>query len=340
MDAVLLSIIPPMEANVTVRNLKSKLRERYSRLQGLDGVSYSDECRYLLNFVQSNRYCHGLLSDLEAGVSVDVLAWIKTRDRDPHLAFPPTEEERAKICYTLLKIGVGAPNSLDQYLQCGRWFGRRQASYQLLQQCTEGIIKPLIDYICDRIDDEQNLFHLIERFKLKCEWFRREELYAKYSSNPRTAEADLTNELRASLFDSGIDFPFSEPESPSGKADTVASVGTSSPLVLEAKVYDPGMGKHTRNLRQGFHQVLRYAEDYQSNVGYLVIFNCSDHELVVTPKAGTEPEYPVRIDHGGKTFFVITINLNPSRPSASKEDPSSRRTVLYEQLVGGEDGNK
>ena len=265
---------------------------------------------------------------------------MNARDKNPHLAFPSREDERAEICYRILKIGVAAQNPLAQYLRWGRWFGRRQTSDQLLRQCTEGIIKPLIDFLCDRIDDEQNLFHVIERFKLKCEWFRREELYAKYSSNPRNAETDLTNELRASLFDAGIDFPFSEPESPSGKADTVALAGTSSPLVLEAKVYDPGMGKHTRNLRQGFHQVLRYAEDYQSNVGYLVIFNCSDHELVIAPEAGTEPQYPVRIDDGGKTFFVITINLNPSRPSASKEDPSSRRTVLYEQLVGGEDGNE
>ncbi len=322
------------------RNLKSKLRERYSRLQGLDGVSYSDECRYLLNFVHSDSYCNDLLTELEARASVDVLAWIKARDQDPHLAFPPTEGDRAKICYTLLKIGVGAPNPLNQYLQCGRWFGRRPTSDHVLRQYTEEIIKPLIDYMCDRIDDEHNLFHVIQRFKLKCEWFRREELYARYSDNPRTGETDLTNQLRASLFDAGIDFPFSEPESPSGKADTVASPGTPSPLVLEAKIYDPERGKHTNNLRQGFHQVLRYAEDYQSSVGYLVIFNCSDHDLVITPEAGTEPEYPVRLDHGGKTFFVIAINLNPSRPSASKEDTSSRRTVLYEQLVGREEDSE
>ena len=69
---------------MAIRNLRSKLRERYSRLQGLDGVIYSDECRYLLNFVQSNSFCNGLLSDLEASASVDVLAWNKARDQDPH----------------------------------------------------------------------------------------------------------------------------------------------------------------------------------------------------------------------------------------------------------------
>lgn len=321
------------------QNLKSKLRERFGRLRGLDGVSYADECRYLLKVLQSNSYCNGMLTELEASASVDILVWINARDKDPHLAFPQAEEGRAAICYRLLKIGVGAPKPLDQYLQCGRWFGRRTTSELLLRQFTDGIVKPLIDFLCDRIDDDANLFHKIERFKLKCEWFRRDELYAKYASNPRTGEADLTNELRASLFDSGIDFPFSEPQSPSGKADTVASPGTPNPLVLEAKVYDPERGKRISNLTQGFHQVFRYADDYRSNIGYLVIYNCSDQELVMTPDAETEPEYPIRIEHGGKTFFVIMININPDRQSASKEDPASRVTVLYDQLVGREDDN-
>ena len=215
------------------QNLRPKLRERFSRLRGLDGVSYADECRYLLNFIQSNSYCNGLLAELEVSTSIDVLAWINARDKNPNLAFPETEEERARICYRLLRIGVEAQKPLDQYWQCGRWFGRRTTSDQLLRQCTEGILKPLIDFLCDSIDDEENLFHLIERFKWKCEWFRREELFAKYRNNPRTGESDLTDELRASLFDAGIDFPFSEPESPSGKADTVAYPGTpSSPTSL------------------------------------------------------------------------------------------------------------
>ena len=63
------------------QNLRPKLRERFSRLRGLDGVSYADECRYLLNFIQSNSYCNGLLAELEVSTSIDVLAWINARDK-------------------------------------------------------------------------------------------------------------------------------------------------------------------------------------------------------------------------------------------------------------------
>ena len=138
---------------------------------------------------------------------------------------------------------------------------------------------------------------------------------------------------RESLFDWGIDFPFSQPESPSGKADVVAWLGTNDPLVLEAKVFNPNRSQRKRGLQRGFHQVSIYADNYNESVGYLVIFNCSENELVIAPDSETEPEYPHRIEFGGKTFFVVVINLNPDRKPASKEGPSSRQTVFHSELT-------
>ena len=316
------------------QDLKNRLRDRLNRLRQLSSVGYVDECRYLMQFLQSDGYSKGLLAELQASTSVDVLEWMNAIDRERKLSFPETEEARATICFGILKICVGADNPMTQYLNWGRWFGRHNSSDRVLQGFTEGIIKPLFDYLGDRVDDQENLLYLIERFKLKCEWFLQDGLYANYAKTPANGESELTKELRASLFDSGIDFPFSQPESPSGKADAVASLGRRNPLPLEVKVFDPARGKRTRNLRQGFHQVFRYAQDYHSSVGYLVVFNCSGQELVIAPQEGTEPEYPVRIEHGGKSFFVITVNLDPDRPSASKEDPSSRVMVLHDQLTG------
>lgn len=315
-------------------NHKNRLCARLNRVRQLTSVGYVDECRYLMQFLQSNEYFKSLLAEIDANVSVDVLEWMHEVDRAGKLSFPETEAARAKICFGILKTCAGASNPTSQYLHWARRFGRHSLSDQVLQEFTEGIIKPLVDYLCDRIEDQEHLLYLIERFKLKCEWFRQDELFDRYVHAPTAGELQLTNELRASLFDSGIDFPFSQPESPSGKADTVATLGTRHPLPLEVKVFDPMRGRRASNLWQGFHQVFRYAQDYHSSVGYLVIFNCSNQELVIAPEEGTDPEYPIRIEHGGKSFFVITINLGPDRPSASKEDPSSRVSVLHNQLVG------
>ena len=132
---------------------------------------------------------------------------------------------------------------------------------------------PLVNFLHDQIDDAGNVLYLIERFKLRAEWFKRDELYNLYQAHTSVGETGLDRELRAGLFEGGIDYPFSQPLSPSGKADVVVLLGSDDPLVLEVKVFDPERGKGNRQLQQGFHQVLRYADDYNQSLGYLVIFN-------------------------------------------------------------------
>ena len=88
--------------------------------------------------------------------------------------------------------------------------------------------------------------------------------------------------------------------------------------------------------RQGFHQVLRYANDYNQSLGYLVIFNCSNMQLVVTSTEATQQGFPPRINYGSKTFFVITIDIHPHALSASRENPATRRVVKHEDLTRAE----
>ena len=175
---------------------------------------------------------------------------------------------------------------------------------------------------------------MIERFKMKVEWFRREDLYSLYSENTLVGEASLDAELRAGLFDGGIDFPFSQPLSPSGQADIVASLDSDDPLVLEVKVFDPDRSRGISHLKQGFHQITRYSQDYNQIMGYLVIFNCSDRQLIITPDESSQPEFPPRIHYSGKTFFVVPIDIHPDTSSASREIPARRVQISSADLIG------
>ena len=204
----------------------------------------------------------------------------------------------------------------------------------ILRDINDKVVEPFINFIHDQIDDSGNVLYLIERFKLKCEWFRRDELYSLYAKDTRNGERNLDQELRAGLFDGGIDYPFSEPSSPSGRADVVALLESDDPLVLEVKVFDPGLSRSTSHIRQGFQQVQRYAQDYNQIVGYLVIFNCSDKQLVISPSSPSETDFPPRISYGGKTFFVISIDVHPNVPSASTERPADRIVISFEEIIG------
>ena len=193
---------------------------------------------------------------------------------------------------------------------------------------------PLIDFLKDKIDDTGSVLYCLERFKLKSEWFRRKELHHLYEEDMQRGEFVLDRELRAGLYDEGIDYPFSQPSSPSGEVDVAALLETEDPIVLEIKVFDPGKGRGKSHLKQGFNQVLRYANDYNKSTGYLVIFNCTNRQLAISPDETLLSAFPPSIVHAGKTIFVIPIDIHPYMPSASKENTKGRQQITYQDLTG------
>lgn len=316
-----------------LRNLRVRLQERKNRLYKTNYRTYDNELRFLMKFLNENPYTRCLLDVLDVRTAVDFEEWVTEQSTLVYAQFPKSEEGRAKVCYGILKQCSDDENR-DGCLGWAMSFSSEREYDSILRDFTEAVVDPLVNFLHDQIDDEGNVLYLIERFKLSAEWFRRKELYRIYREDTSVGEASLDQELRASLFEGGVDYPFSQPSSPSGEADIVALLGSGDPLVLEVKVFDPTLSKDKSHLRQGFHQVLRYANDYNESLGYLVIFNCSDRQLVISSEEASEAEFPTRITYGGRTFFVIPIDIHPDTVSASKEKPASRQTILYKELIG------
>ena len=315
-----------------LHNLKDHLIDRRNRLCKTGYRTYDAELRYLLQFLHENTYTRTLLDILDASTVVDFAQW-ESEQSHRGIDFPATEEGRAKVCYQILKLC--ANDETDRHWSRWGWaVSSEKRLDDIFRDMTDSIVDPLVYFLLDQIDEAGNVLYLIERFKLKAEWFRRESLYSLYVSDTSVGEKNLDRELRSGLFDGGIDYPFSQPSSPSGEADIVALLGSDDPLVLEVKIFDPANSKTKGHLQQGFHQVLRYSDDYNQSVGYLVIFNCSDKQLIISPGDAVEPETPCRIPYGGKTFFVIPIDIHSDAASASKEKPASRQTVNYRELTG------
>ena len=320
--------------NVLLRDLRARLQERRNRLHRAGHRSYPEELQYFFHFLDDNPYIHSLLTELDENSSVDFDEWeAQIQDWWQRPSFPETEEGRAKICHQILRQCNAATTSRDWQKWVHTFSGKTGFDDQI-RDLNEELVDPFVNFLHDRIDDAGNVVFAIVRYKLQVEWFRQVELYKLYKSKTSVGESNLNQDLRAALFEGGIDYPFSEPSSPSGEADVVALLGSNDPLVLEIKVFDPDRGRNDSNLRQGFHQVLRYANDYNQNLGYLVIFNCSGQQLVIEAGDSSDQSFPPRINYGGKTFFIIPIDVRPDTPSASRERPASRRVISQEQLVG------
>ena len=292
------------------------------------------ELSYFLGFLDENPYVKGLLTVVDAEERQDFETWVEN-PFDPlgRVQFPMTEAGRAKMCLGILRRCAN-DQFVDEAFFWGRLFGGGDHFDDACSALTESVAGPVINYLHDRIDEAGNVVFVLERFKRKTEWFTRDRLFRTYTEDTSTGEKHLDQALRHALFEAGIDYPFSQPVSPSGETDVVALLESDDPMVLEVKVYDPDRSRNVRHLRQGFHQVLRYANDYNQSIGYLVIFNCSGHQMLVEGANSEPTETPTRIKHASKTFFVFVIDVNPDTASASKENPSSRRVVQYGDLVG------
>ena len=314
--------------------LRVRIQDRKARLYRSGYKTYQAELRYFLQFLRENSYTRALLTRIDANTSVDVEQWIRESGPRQASQFPDSEEGRAKVCFAILQDC--ADEGINELIRWGRVFvSSPGVDFDgMLAYFTEAVVEPLVNYLDDQIDDGGNVLYLVERFKMKAEWFRRKELYCLYQGDTSAGERNLDLELRAGLFDGGIDYPFSQPSSPSGQADVVALLESDDPLVLEIKVFDPDRNRGKRHLRQGFQQVLRYAQDYNQVLGYLVVFNCSANQLVVSPAETAESEFPPRITYSGRTFFVIPIDIHPDVVSASKENPNTRSVISLQELVG------
>ena len=317
-----------------LRDLRVQTQQRRIRLHKTGWEYFDDQLLYLFQFFEKQAYIRTLFAKIESNTDVDFAKWMEGLNHfsQTGIQFPRTEAAKAKVCLGILRHCVADDNDAHA-LSWAYYFSAQNRHDDKLVDFTAAVIDPFFNFLDDQIDELGNVLYLIERFKLKSEWFMQEQLYTLYTENTGAGEKLLDHQLRAFLFEGGIDYPFSEPVSRSGKADIVALLDSDDPLVLEVKIFDPKTGKNVRNIQQGFYQIQNYASDYNENVGYLVIFNCHDGPLVVQTDESTEPEYPTRIFYANKSFFIIVIDINPQSAPASKGNPANQHIITSSQLI-------
>ncbi|MBD2509550.1 hypothetical protein H6G91_20015 [Nostoc muscorum FACHB-395] len=248
------------------------------------------------------------------------------------------ETERVIYHYNLLKILQEDDTPL--YLNSSVIDGTTQPS-ERPRLFVSQYIDPLVYYIQDKLDESSTVLYLLEKYKQRCEWFFKEELRKLYEDNQGNPDKQgkqekvLDKDLRKFLFDQGIDYPLSQPPSPSGEADIVSLLNTKDPLVLEVKIFDRNNNNYGKNrIIDGFKQIVKYANDYNKSIGYLFLFNFDSAEIDIVTNSGNS-NFPVRIFFNGKTYFIITVNIYQfNTKSASKiKGKLQKFTILEEELT-------
>ena len=177
-----------------------------------------------------------------------------------------------------------------------------------LNKITEIFVIPLCHFLIDHLSQDSAILYTLLRYKRWVEWFEAHRLREQYKTVGQNGENVLDEDLRKFLFESGIDYPFSQPVSPQGKADVVAGLETDDPLVLEIKVWDSSKGYKDNRVYDGLRQVIEYATKYGKDKGYVVVFNLDERPLsfIGDQKRG---EWPPGLEYGGRTYYFIDIHI-------------------------------
>jgi hypothetical protein len=312
-------------------NIRTNLQEWKNRLYRATYEQFGHQLKYCINNLENNRLLSSLIQDttLKYPYTEEQLQQIVDEQEygRPDMSFQ-NEIHHTSYCYQILKyfFKIGETYNLHTLtIFYGRDFE------DIKKNIIEEYLTPIFYYLHDKLDKSNSVVYLLEKYKKRTEWFTFSQLLNKYSAADKSYEQIFEDDLRLFLFDQGIDYPFSTPKSTSGRADIIGSIDTDDPLVIEIKIFDREKGYGKNRVIEGFSQIIKYANDYHKDVGYLVVFNTDKAEIdiVLNEKSNI---FPPVVNFNNKTYFIIVVNIS-NGISASKIGTTEVITISENELT-------
>lgn len=300
--------------------LKQKLNRKAEDVFNSREENFSSELRIFYDFIEKEGILRGALIELE-NHEFNVESYLaRTEIHRRFIRFPDNELDKVCLCSYLMK------KFANKELSC--------LSIQFLNITSNGNIdvrcheisrlyfKPVYDYFYERIVDNSTMLYILDKYRHRTEWFHKKRLSMIYTQDTAHGEDNLTLDLQEYLHDQGVDFPFSTPHSPIGRADLVSGIDTKDPLVLEVKIFNTENGYDKAYIRKGLTQAYKYAIDYGKTTGYLLIYNVDKKEITFEMDAETDIK---KIQIGNKIIYIIVVDLFINSLSASE----LKKTIPY-----------
>lgn len=310
-----------------VQNLRYKLQKRVRRLNSTERGMFNLYLKHFWGFIEDNPVFMGILQDL--GNRCPSAENVADRIVNGEALFGETELEHAVISYFLIKKCIESDDN-QIVINIGYRYDHTRNFNEQLEFFRETFIEPFYEYIDEQLDDQKAILALLRRYKHKCEWFQRDDLYEMAENETQKGEKNLALHLYEYLHDQGLDFTI-EPHSISGVADLVAAQNTDDPLIADTKIFNTERSKGKSYIIKGFNQVYIYTMDYNEPFGYLVIYKTCAKDLRFALSNQTQ-SVPFVV-HNNKTIFLITIDIFPHDSTASRRGSLQSVEITEEDLI-------
>lgn len=310
-----------------IQHFRYKLQKRQKRLNTADFQSFHWTLLQVWGFLQENEITRGILDDLERRFPNAEQDADKTIGGQPQVG--TTESENEAICYWVIKKCV-ASDQKNLEIQVGHRLSIGSKHDEAIEAFRLTYLEPLFDYIDEQIDDKRMILVLLKKFKHRCEWFQRADMFTKFKDDTGQGERVLARVLYEYLHDQGLQFHI-EPESASGRIDMISAQSGKDRLVADAKLFNPDRGQDRGYIIKGFRQIYDYTKDFNESFGYLVIFKTCEQDLAI-PTQYQESSIAF-ITHNNKTIFVVVIDIFNYPESASKRGKLHTYEITPQQFV-------
>jgi hypothetical protein len=336
-----------MDDNQLARH-RIRLTRKQKRLNDTNGRFFLPKLKRFVAFLKSDPLISPILAELNAnstgrtaagivgarGSSSDLLPG-DTHDFIDRL---DNENDVAAFYYHILQ-GIYSDTCKFEELNMRIW-GSHVPNMTDFTVFKPEVLGTLCDYIADKLDEHEGLVGLLVRYKKRCEWFNRDDLWqiaekeqARLGDDKKRAEVEntLKLDLYRYLYDQGMDFTI-EPYSHRGRIDLILDQREGVRKYLEGKVFD-NQNRNAAYISKGFGQLIEYLRQYNAPTGYLLVYKTCKEQLVIDG-ADKFADIPfVRCE--GKVVYFLLVDL------CQYDEPVSQRTyktirILVEQLTKGE----
>lgn len=311
-----------------IQNLRYKLQKRVRRLNSTEYQVFHYSLKQFWGFLNDYPIFVGILDDLKHRYPSSEADAEKILKEAQSLVCD-SELENAAMSYFVIKKCVESEADMPE-VNVGFVYGHEQHFNDSLEHFKSLFLETLYEYVDEQLDDQRAILALLRRYKHKCEWFRRENLFNLWNEDTQRGEKRLASHLYEYLHDQGLDFSI-EPTSASGEADLVAAQSSDDPLIADAKVFNPEKSKGVGYIAKAFNQIYQYTLDFNEPFGYLIIFNTSDNDLRF-PLSNQEQSTPF-VTHNNKTIFMLIIDIFPHKTSASRRGPLKTIEITEKDLI-------
>ncbi len=316
----------------TWKKLRLLLESRAESVLNAREENFAAEINMFLSFIRSEDILAAIIREIEI-MSFDFETYYKQHGKKHNrfIEFPSNYSEKISLCYSLLH--AFSTGKLSCYDERFLYTSPSSRPDDICKAVADQYFKPIYGFLLEGLYEHSNVLYLLGRYKHRTEWFHKERIASLFELDSKRGEYNLTLNLREYLHDQGIDYPFSTPHSPSGRADLAGFLDTKDPLVLEVKIFCPKRHYGRSYIRKGLYQTHQYALDYDKPIGYLVVYNF-DNRLLVFQRKAEEIGKTVKV--GDKIIQIIVINVGGNEKSASKLKVRREYLIDDEYLSGAD----